>query len=167
MKFVSMSQQNPVNSPVKRCIDQQLEIFPLQPGTNPARPEGDSHRSQPPRGGLQRQSCRRTLAASQNVELQSADLQSADLQVEAMGPVVQPEKAPSAFSHWKVATEAWQSVQRGRAARNGAAAVFQEGTTTAISFTTAEQDSDHLSPIEQFLAVSCFLMTVVLLISAL
>ena len=166
MKFVSMSQQNPVNSPVnspvKRCIDQQLEIFPLQPGTNPARPEGDSHRSQPPRGGLQRQSCRRTLAASQNVELQSADLQSAE-----MGPVVQPEKAPTAFSHWKVATEAWQSVQRGRAARNGAAAVFQQGTTTAISFATAEQDSEHLSPIEQFLAVTGFLMTVVLLVSAL
>ena len=91
----------------------QLEIFPLHPGTNPARPAGDPRRPDP-----SRHSSWSWLSRFQTQQRQ-----------------------PSLHCYWSVAREAWSAVARKRARRRGVATVLEQGTATVMPLQDSLQDS--------------------------
>ena len=136
----------------------QLEIFPLHPGTNPARPAGDPRRPDPSR--------HRTLQS----RLPSA------------------QRVVWVHCFWSVAKEAWSAVARTRARRQGAATVIEQGAATvmplqnplSIASTTIEasgdgagllpedgQDPDRMNLLEKVLATVGFPVGLLLLFSVL
>ena len=98
----------------------QLEIFPLHPGTNPARPAGDPRRPDPSRHSTcpSRHSSWSWLSRFQTQQRQ-----------------------PSLHCYWSVAREAWSAVARKRARRRGVATVLEQGTATVMPLPDSLQDS--------------------------
>ncbi|MEE2890334.1 MAG: hypothetical protein VX404_07810 [Planctomycetota bacterium] len=146
------------NHPQQAPNGRQLEIFPLHPGTNPARPEGDSRRSNTVRGVLARIVSGRPLSRESRSPMTSTDREprTADLD----RPV----------SRWKVARGAWQAVERMRARRDGVATLLQQATAAAVSSrdlsrTELEVDEDQLTTMERMLAFVGFLVGMALLVS--
>ncbi len=134
----------------------QLEIFPLHPGTNPARPAGDPRRPDPFR---RRTVPSRFASARQTVWL---------------------------HCFWSVARDAWSAVARTRARRQGAATVLEQGTATvmplqnplSIAAPAVEascdgagvlpgDDPDRMSLLEKVLATMGFPVGLLLLFSVL
>ena len=146
------------NHPQQTPNGHQLEIFPLHPGTNPARPEGDSRRSNTVRGVLARIVSGRPLSRESRSPMTSTDREprTADLD----RPVFR----------WKVARGAWQAVERMRARRDGVATLLQQATATAVSSrdlsrTELEVDEDQLTTVERMLAFVGFVVGMALLVS--
>ena len=132
----------------------QLEIFPLHPGTNPARPEGDSRRPNSSRSLLA------TIGSghSSGSQPQSTKI-STDRNFDSNG-------VARAVSRWKVARDAWQAVERIRAKRDGVATVLRQGTVAAITDGDMEVDRDRLTMVERVLALTGFVLSVALLLLA-
>ena len=91
----------------------QLEIFPLHPGTNPARPAGDPRRPDPSRHS--------TWSWLSRFQTQ--------------------QRQPSLHCYWSVAREAWSAVARKRARRRGVATVLEQGTATVMPLQDSLTDS--------------------------
>ena len=129
----------------------QLEIFPLHPGTNPARPEGDSRRPNSSRSLLARIGSGRSFGSRQKI---STDRNFGS------NVVARP------VSRWNVARAAWRAVERIRAKRDGVATLLQQGTVAAISHGDMEVDRARLTVVERVLALTGFIVSVALLLLA-
>lgn len=136
---------------------QQLEIFPLQPGTNPARPEGERRRGILPReNSLENWSTR----VSTGLEVAAPErFGSTDSVPETENDPIQ--KLPC----WNVAQQAWSAVAKFRANRNGVATTIQQGAAVAICQPVAEEDAEQLTPWEQVLSAAGFLVFMALVVS--
>ncbi len=119
-------------------IDCQLEIFPLQTGSNPAQSEGGPRRP----GSSDRNPGARSVSLSSR-----GDGSSVDARVDAR--VSNTPKPPTFPSLWSVAHQAWAAVDRRRARGRGLAAtdssqqcVRQQGSATVLQ-------PDALNPREE------------------
>ena len=137
---------------------QQLEIFPLQPGTNPARPAAGPGRKNFPG----RASCQRFSARSENCQelLDTAGREPLGSQR------LDPNQPTEPVARWRVAQQAWQAVERFRARRDGVAMTFQQGLAAVICQPAADENPEQLNPWEQVLAAAGFVVVLALVISA-
>ena len=118
-------------------IDCQLEIFPLQPGSNPAQSEGDPRRP----GSSDRQ----RRARSGSLSPRGAGT-SVDPRVDPL--VSNTPKLPTFPSLWCVAHQAWAAVDRRRARRRGIAATHSSQQCARQQGSASVLQPDALNPRE-------------------
>jgi len=118
-------------------IDCQLEIFPLQPGSNPAQSEGG-----PRRPG----SSDRHPRAQPGSQSSRGDGSSVDTRVDTR--VSNTPELPTFPSLWSVAHQAWAAVDRRRARRRGIAATDSSRQCARQQGSASVLQPDALNPRE-------------------
>ncbi len=122
-------------------IDCQLEIFPLQPGSNPAQSEGGPRRP----GSSDRHS-----SARSGSRLSRGDGSSVDTRVDSRVDtrVSNTPELPTFPSLWSVAHQAWAAVDRRRARRRGIAATDSSQQCARQQGSASVLQPDALNPRE-------------------
>lgn len=120
-------------------IDCQLEIFPLQPGSNPAQSEGG-----PRRPGS---SDRHPRVLSGGSRSSRGDGSTVDSRVDTRGSST--PQLPTFPSLWSVAHQAWAAVERRRARRQRIAATDSSQQCARQQGSASVLQSDALTPRER------------------
>lgn len=163
MRLPSSSHQSSPSSDPKHAgvhlSGQQLEIFPLHPGTNPARPQDNGRRANRSRGLSPAHSAGRCSASQRVLDRTGTDQRCPRHRT-------QQPCCTGFVAHWSVAQEAWKAVEKFRATRHGVATVVQQGIAAAILQPETEENQQQLTVVEQVLAMAGFLVAVALVLSA-